>query len=77
MMKIILPLTAILCSLSILYSSIIDEGKRNIEVILHLDDDMTEEEQEVYIWFRTGILGLSQNRERSKNSQTSWICPLW
>ena len=50
MMKIILPLTAILCSLSILYSSIIDEGKRNIEVILHLDDDMTEEEQEVYLW---------------------------
>lgn len=64
MMKIILPLTAILCSLSILYSSIIDEGKRNIEVILHLDDDMTEEEQEVSlvllfvdIWFRNRHFG--------------------
>ena len=61
MMKIILPLTAILCSLSILYSSIIDEGKRNIEVILHLDDDMTEEEQEVYLWsFCSWISGSEQ-----------------
>lgn len=49
-MKGILFSISLLCSLSILYSPSKNEEKKNIEIILHLDDDMTEEEQNVYLW---------------------------
>lgn len=38
-----------LCSLSMLFSST-EEKPRNINIILHLNNDVSEEEQEVYLW---------------------------
>jgi hypothetical protein len=49
-MKILLPLFSFICLPMFFFSLADQKEEKNVEIILHLDKDMTEDAQTVYLW---------------------------